>query len=628
MQALLSKLKAERWDWAAKGIDDFRSGFLGLKEANSKKKRVIIGVYGPTQVGKTTLILKILGIKEKDIGGLSKALRGKRSYGNSATVTSTIYQQSNDETFKVEFPNGEKKLCKYLKQLEGVMSEVRKSVEQTMDFTTKPIIIQIAQHYFDHKELAGREQTLEILDLPGDNSREKKEVEHVERCLKEFLPQCTVCLLMEISSQLVSLTQLKQDHVRDWRWQPSHFRIILTRAVSDASIKEKLLKDEFKSSKEFQFLFSSELNRILDDSEESDIKVYPLEFGDSWEGLEKTQKIVFQKAKPFIDEIYQELIKDLCSVYSPRNELLQQLDLDGVIKKRQNDERKSLKRQLDEVEAIFRMTKANLIKTEKRLDQLENHKKRFLEDQKRVLELDFSRPKEDELLEWAERIGSDRTASSLRTEFRMAMNHLEKDYRKATDKWNRDVLAVTRFYDIPFKKVMHSFKKATIDVDKLFNRYLLKSKFNRDLGHVRNQLETANKENYELIKKEMKKQMKSLDKMFKTQELTMTLDIKVIKDELASLEEKSLNLQSRIAQIKDDQEQSKKKWAHDENRFQQRDLFIKKSYLDRSHYFKEKLLSVDTSPTEKWVYHQYWNLMSEDMEWIIKYDHEKANSKS
>lgn len=111
------------------GVEEFQSGFLGLQERGDTKQRVTIGVYGPTQVGKTTLILKILVIRDMYLAALSKALRGNRAIGNSATVTSTNYRQSDDDTFHVYFPDGQTRSCVDLPQLAEVMTELQETVE-------------------------------------------------------------------------------------------------------------------------------------------------------------------------------------------------------------------------------------------------------------------------------------------------------------------------------------------------------------------------------------------------------------------------------------------------------------------------------------------------------------------
>ena len=98
MKDLLGRLSEQHLNWALEGKDEYERGFLRLKKPEGEKRRVLIGVYGPTQVGKTTLILKLLGIKENRIIELSSALRGKRQMGNSATVTTSIYQRSRMKT--------------------------------------------------------------------------------------------------------------------------------------------------------------------------------------------------------------------------------------------------------------------------------------------------------------------------------------------------------------------------------------------------------------------------------------------------------------------------------------------------------------------------------------------------
>lgn len=62
---LLSELWAGRWSWAAAAVDDVRRQLdPELRHLVGGGADVSVVLYGPTQVGKTTLLLRLLGVAE------------------------------------------------------------------------------------------------------------------------------------------------------------------------------------------------------------------------------------------------------------------------------------------------------------------------------------------------------------------------------------------------------------------------------------------------------------------------------------------------------------------------------------------------------------------------------------
>ncbi|RIO19453.1 hypothetical protein BUZ83_12350, partial [Staphylococcus saprophyticus] len=83
------------WNWTDVVINNFLNSFkkFNAYEVDIRNQEYV-GVYGPTQVGKTTFILTFIGIKDEYMKSLTNALRGKQGYGKSSTVTATLYQRT------------------------------------------------------------------------------------------------------------------------------------------------------------------------------------------------------------------------------------------------------------------------------------------------------------------------------------------------------------------------------------------------------------------------------------------------------------------------------------------------------------------------------------------------------
>ena len=60
-------------------------------------------------------------------------------------------------------------------------------------------------------------------------------------------------------------------------------------------------------------------------------------------------------------------------------------------------------------------------------------------------------------------------------------------------------------------------------------------------------------------------------------------------------------------------------WQQDLERSKQLDLFLMESFVEQSNWYKAKLLNDQTSIKEKWMVHQFWNVLKLQAERIIDY---------
>ena len=106
------------WLWTQPIIDRYLDSFIKFDAHQMDfKGQIYVGVYGPTQVGKTTFILNLIGINENRLDELSNALRGKREKGKSSTVTATLYEKNEDNNFEIIFPEQNKIVCNTCEEL-------------------------------------------------------------------------------------------------------------------------------------------------------------------------------------------------------------------------------------------------------------------------------------------------------------------------------------------------------------------------------------------------------------------------------------------------------------------------------------------------------------------------------
>lgn len=82
----------QRNDWAQRAYDRFITEVdPELVGDFTRSEHITVVVYGTTQVGKTTLILDLLGIRKEVLPAVGKILRGGQQLGKSSTASPIRY---------------------------------------------------------------------------------------------------------------------------------------------------------------------------------------------------------------------------------------------------------------------------------------------------------------------------------------------------------------------------------------------------------------------------------------------------------------------------------------------------------------------------------------------------------
>ncbi|MFK9093082.1 hypothetical protein [Bacillus salipaludis] len=312
MNRTFTNFHNRRFEWAFQAKKEFINRFVRLdvdKTEVSSIKELTISVYGPTQVGKTTVILSLLGIKQDRLGQLSKWLRGKRKLGESSTVTVMRYERSSDHRFHVRLPNDVVKAGLTGEQLDAALQSIRTNVETEESYSVKPVVVEIPIDYFEERPVH-----LNIVDLPGVESAELKEVEHVKQCIKHWLPLSEVCLLVDDAAQLTAFTQYTINEMKNWFEQLSHFRVIPTRALSLDNIRKKIDKGLITSAEDLVADYANVLNRVLKMELDLTKTIYPIDVGNTWDVIREQEPVLYENMKDIMAEILRNLQTDLESL--------------------------------------------------------------------------------------------------------------------------------------------------------------------------------------------------------------------------------------------------------------------------------------------------------------------------
>ena len=291
---VLDRLFLDKYDWQKDAFNRIKSQLLPVRDNpfvqyNYTAATHLVCVYGKSQVGKTTLILNMIGLKDDDSKrDVSEVLRGGIAHGNSSTSTAIIYSQSeSDDLYGVRIETLEGKelsVVEYctsdgmLQKLQSIRNDVEKNL-----FSNKAILhISIPKKYFSSSDTDNK---ISILDLPGVESRNILERAHVESLMNRYIPLSSVCIIACTSNEIESLKILELPNNIDWKNLPHRFFVVITRSYSAGNIKsyfdkphkerEPKLFSDFLRNK-----YKMELSEIL--GKDYKTKIFLLEMGDSF----------------------------------------------------------------------------------------------------------------------------------------------------------------------------------------------------------------------------------------------------------------------------------------------------------------------------------------------------------
>lgn len=288
-QLLLSKE-----DWQKKTFEKIKSRLISAKDNrfiryDNSEETYLVMIYGKSQVGKTTLILNMIGIKDECLNDVYITLRAGISRGNSSTSTAIIYSRSDSDMYgcmisKVnglpskEFVTYDKK--EMIHRLEGI----RRDVENNKYNVDDVLSIFIPKKYFSGNAVT---RHISIMDMPGIESKNHKEDIHVRSLMTKYIPLSSVCVIACRSNDIVSLGTEQLPNVMEWKRMPHRFIVVLTHSYNDAGIKKYFKDEKIHRKKDFynyvKDTYIPQVREIL--GEGNKIEIYPVDVGDTLQKL-------------------------------------------------------------------------------------------------------------------------------------------------------------------------------------------------------------------------------------------------------------------------------------------------------------------------------------------------------
>lgn len=332
-----------RYDWAEKTYEKFMDKFdpniyqhYGMA---STKDQVSVVIYGPSQVGKTSFILELLGLDRSKTLIVQDVLRGGRASGNSSTSTVTRYHKSNNDFWHIMLKSEEDLLPAYREytqltdeEAKVCLSEIRQDMEQQgRKYKVSEIEIFIPNTYISLDAINKYQQKdIVIRDLPGVNAENVNEQSYVIKSVEDKVNMADIAILMskiDDLSKLINPKHLELDILQNWWLKPEKFKVVFTGAFSNASIKDFLNQDSASSPQsDLKNLLRrhviSECQRFNQNLNINLSQVFITEVGDSWNTIEySTTTDYLNIIQPIKTDFFKGLEQEIFSANNPLNRL-------------------------------------------------------------------------------------------------------------------------------------------------------------------------------------------------------------------------------------------------------------------------------------------------------------------
>lgn len=347
----------ESLNWAFRAYDRFVGSLSPeIRERLAHKGQeaeAYVVVFGKTQVGKTTLLMDLMGVSNAAMERVSTVLRGGRAQGRSATATTMEYRRSKDFRWGLCL-EGDSRWFDDDSAVTSALGELRDKMQCGELITNSPCVVSIPSDCFAiQPEHALR---VRMLDLPGDEPSNQAEQEHVNEMARRYVPLADLILLVGRGDDLSFLQPggLTLPGIEDWQTAPNRFRIITTYSFTAQSVRE--LTDHHAGSSDgmvYRERLVGQIERFAQLGREAKQvqRFFPLEFGKSWLDAKQRRPELYGKLAPVIEGFKRELYADIESSTTPMARLNSAVGAHVVIamvKSRRLQEMKSISSPVEE----------------------------------------------------------------------------------------------------------------------------------------------------------------------------------------------------------------------------------------------------------------------------------------
>lgn len=321
--ALWAGHDSQRLGWAFRAYERFVASLSPeIRERLTHKgqqEEAYVVVFGKTQVGKTTLLLDLMGIEPTSLERVSRVLRGGRAQGQSATATTMEYRRSTDLRWGLRIND---QVIRWFDDDGGIteaLGQVRTAMEARQLIGQAPSIVHIPIDCFtSHNGQPG----VRMLDLPGDKPANPTEQEHVQEMARKYVPLADLILLVGKGDDLSFLQPggLPLPGIEDWQSVPGRFRIVTTFSFTSQSVRALVRQHDGPTDAGFfrQRLIEQieKFGHLGDDARQPE-RYFPLEFGATWLNVQQRDPELYARISPMIETLKGQLHADILASTTP-----------------------------------------------------------------------------------------------------------------------------------------------------------------------------------------------------------------------------------------------------------------------------------------------------------------------
>lgn len=320
------EILAKRECWIDETVNKLQKNLMRRPDTQSEDETYVhtddklVTIYGTPQIGKTTLILALMGIAPNYRSRLYKVLRGDVARGNSSTAAPIMYQNAGCDQYGMSYASEEKHFFDTEQEFKQALHKLRERVENG---SAKRDILHIyipQQFYLSDAE---KHANINILDLPGDGSRNEREAQFAEPLIRQYVAIASVNIVACKANNMQSLEQLELPEQGDWRYSDQRNIIVLTSAYDQESIRRyfQIPPEQRKITFE-SFVMQQYHNEILEKDilpENSRMEIFPIDLGESLNSLiepdsskiirEEDRKLIRRTVESQLERIRQSIQK-------------------------------------------------------------------------------------------------------------------------------------------------------------------------------------------------------------------------------------------------------------------------------------------------------------------------------
>ncbi|MCP8349672.1 hypothetical protein DN387_15665 [Pseudomonas sp. FBF18] len=347
----------------------------------NRSSHVTVAVYGATQVGKTTLILDLLGVTGEALERASSVLRGDQRMGKSSTACAIRYGRSKDDYWYI----GDDRSALDDEAARVRFSAIRTEMEEGRAQSVDVLSVRLPSKFFEHWGGDALSLDLRILDIPGINAVNEAEQAQVARVAEKYVATADLILLVGRADDLGFLhpNKLKLEALGDWMLQPNRYRVVLSYTFSPASFKTWFGQDERTLAQVRSKLYQELGTHDYKPPKSVEAMLYPLEFGDSLQSLGATPEY-HQAAVKLIQQLRRELLASITESASPYGRLASAFKMKTLIDARLEREQAHYEKHRKDLEVDLQLALDELEQAEgllsncqKESGALDHHRRRL-----------------------------------------------------------------------------------------------------------------------------------------------------------------------------------------------------------------------------------------------------------